>query len=575
MNINYRIPNIENLKIFFKFFKLYFFINLILSLTLSFSIFTISQGIISIIIIFLISFYYILKTKINGFEKSLLFCLTLFGVLFWIFLFYPALNGNDDLKAYLFFQEKTANQGFLSIDPFSARRMYSLGGLYPFQGSLSYFDLRFLSVIEPGLGLLLISVSIIFLSKNNFSKIISLAIIFLSPLLGAKILANTIGVYTLIFFTFVILHCYLSLINEDEVFETQNISIIIFSTVLSLTIKPIPFVFNSLIIIFLLVHLIKKNSINFKLIQILFVLIVLSIVYLFPFLKASYESSGTFFYPFLGDGFRAPSDFSSQKFNTYAEINNILELFKVLYLPVKDYFFIFVLFFILILYLKTKNLFLVNSIAFAYFLFYFIILFTVGSDINLVKRYTLPISISVILFIISSLDINQNHKLPKKYILSLISIFVVLMLSGSWFLKENLVNSNRKKIVNTFTSKKGAEDIKKLSSMINFNTPVLINSMQTINLYNNGFNNLIIFDAPLQVQPWLKNNKVKKKLKNKSKFYYEEFYNYIKNQNIEYIIFDNYDYLNVDLKEQYINIFLKENANSFKLNHIIVHKLIY
>ena len=245
----------------------------------------------------------------------------------------------------------------MSIDPFSARRMYSLGGLFPFQGSLSHFDLRYLSVIEPGLGLLLISVSIIFFSKNIFSKIICLAIIFLSPLLGSKILANTIGVYTLIFFTFVILHCYLSLINEDEVFVTQNVSMIIFSTVLSLTIKPIPFVFNSLIIIFLLIHLIKKNSINFKLIQILFVLIVLCIVYLFPFLKASYESSGTFIYPFLGDGFRAPSEFSSQKFNTYNEINNILEFFQVLYLPIKDYFFIFVLFFTLILYLKTKTYF--------------------------------------------------------------------------------------------------------------------------------------------------------------------------------------------------------------------------
>ena len=90
-------------------------------------------------------------------------------------------------------------------------------------------------------------------------------------------------------------------------------------------------------------------------------------------------------------------------------------------------------------------------------------------------------------------------------------------------------------------------------------------------MYKNGFKNLIIFDAPFQVQPWLKNNKTK----NKSTINLEAFYNYIKNQNIEYIFFDNYDYLNVDLKENSINIFLKENANSFKLNHIIVHKLIY
>ena len=49
----------------------------------------------------------------------------------------------------VFFIEKTASEGSLSIDPFSSRRMYSLGGLYPFQGSLSNYDLKFLSLIEP------------------------------------------------------------------------------------------------------------------------------------------------------------------------------------------------------------------------------------------------------------------------------------------------------------------------------------------------------------------------------------------------------------------------------------------
>ena len=46
-------------------------------------------------------------------------------------------------------------------------------------------------------------------------------------------------------------------------------------------------------------------------------------------------------------------------------------------------------------------------------------------------------------------------------------------------LKENVVNTNRKKIVNTF-NKKGDKDIKKLSSMIDFNTPVLIDSVKQL-----------------------------------------------------------------------------------------------
>ena len=254
--------NFENdnqlIKIFYSFFLFFFFINLIISLSLTFSVFSITLGLFSILTIYFLSFYYIVKINNNRLDKIFLSLFILISLLFWIFSFFPALNGNDDLKAYLFFLEKTTIDGSLTIDPLSARRMYSLGGLFPLQGSLSYFNFSLLSIIEPSLGILLTSVSIMFFVKNIFTKIVCLTILFFSPLLGSKVLANTIGVYILIFYTFTILNCYSLLIKKDLIIEKIGISIIILALTLSLAIKPIPLIFNSLIFFFLMYKFFDK-----------------------------------------------------------------------------------------------------------------------------------------------------------------------------------------------------------------------------------------------------------------------------------------------------------------------------
>lgn len=570
---NYSVKTIkDNLNFFFKFFLLFFFINFACSLALSFSSFTILQGVLSISIIFFSIIYVILKIKINKYEKSLFLLITLFSVLFWIFLFYPALNANDDLKAYLFFQEKTATQGSLSIDPFSARRMYSLGGLYPFQGSLSHFDLAYLSIIEPGLGIALISLAIIFFSKNNLSIIFCLAILFLSPLLGSKILANTIGVYTLIFFTFLILHCQNNLVDDYIFFEKQSIFIIILSCILSLAIKPIPFVFNILILFYLFVYYLKNRRINIHLVSIIFISIILSLAYLYPFIKASYNSSGTLVYPFLGNGYRAPDYLSSQKFDTYNEINNILEFFYLIHLPLKDYFFNLTIILVIFFYFSNKRKPKILWILFSYVIFYLVILFTVGSDIVLVKRYTLPISLAIILFVTSCINMKFKISLIKKFLINIISIFVIIILLGSWILKKDFVNLNRKTIINSFNSQEFINDFNTVYSIINFDESILIDSKFTMNLYKMGYKNLVIFDAPMQVQPWFKNINSMKSSKTSNQQIVKNFNKYLKEQNIKFMIFDNQ--FNPD-KNNSLGMFLNNNSTIFKLNLITVYKLVY
>ena len=302
-------------KSFYIFFLIYFIINLLTSVALSFSIFSVNQGLISIIFIYFLSFYFLfLKMKDDNYKFIFLFLL-FFSVLFWIFAFYPALNGNDDFKAYLFFLERTALEGSLSVDPLSARRMLSLGGLFPFQGSLSNLDLNFLSIVEPTLGILLTCIAIIYFNKYFYAKLIGITILILSPLLGSKVLANTVGVYILIFFSYTIINCFAILVKEKS-FKNITLTIMFFCTALSLTIKPIPLMFNSIIIIFSIIFVLKNKKNDLKLSHVIFTSL-MCIVYIFPFFEASFKSSGTFFYPILGNGWRAIAEFSPQRYDLF------------------------------------------------------------------------------------------------------------------------------------------------------------------------------------------------------------------------------------------------------------------
>ena len=55
----------DSLKIFYNFILIYFFINLITSISLTLSIFSVYQGLISIFIVYIFGFYLIFKNKID------------------------------------------------------------------------------------------------------------------------------------------------------------------------------------------------------------------------------------------------------------------------------------------------------------------------------------------------------------------------------------------------------------------------------------------------------------------------------------------------------------------------------
>ena len=85
------------------------------------------------------------------------------------------------------------------------------------------------------------------------------------------------------------------------------------------------------------------------------------IVYIFPFFEASFKSSGTFFYPILGNGWRAIAEFSPQRYDSFSNISNISDIINFFIISFKDIFFVIV-FFGTIIYLRNKYIYLKLSL---------------------------------------------------------------------------------------------------------------------------------------------------------------------------------------------------------------------
>ena len=563
--------DLKNIKNFSIFISIYFLLNLLTSITLSFAIFSIFQGLIFLLSIFIISFFLILKNNTLKYEKFF-FCLIIFlALFFWSFFFDPALNANDDFGAYLHFYEKTALEGTLSVDPLSSRRMYTLGGLFPFQGSLSSFKLSYLSLIEPTLGILLTSVAIISFNKHFLTKTLCIILLMLSPLLGSKVLANTIGVFILVFFSYTILNFYSLFLKNNSRFKELLLVLIIISTSLSLAIKPIPFIFNSIIIFFLIINVIMLKKINFKFFYYILIGLFLSVLYLYPFLKASYESSGTLIYPILGDGWRDSQ--GPQVFNLYSNILNFKSFAYYIIQPFKDFFFVCTIT-MMILLIKKRDFFLKFSIFISYIIFYLTIVFTVGDDLTLMKRYSFPISFSIILFLLNFSLKNIYFFSNKRFISYMMFTVLFFILIFAWFLKGEQVNTNRNKVINFFNKVDFTRDLEKINFLKEGESKILTTGKLSIFLLKNNFENLIIFDVPFQMLPWRKKlNIITEDDTLSKKSLSENFYRYLENNKIKYIIVDNIVDNNVNQSNSLFNIFLIDKTDAIIFKTFTLYKI--
>ena len=551
----------------FKFlFILFLSFNLILSL---FIIFKLLSYKICIILLLAFYFYIFVQLIINlkkNIESSYFF---LFFFLYWLIFFVPGVNAHDDLSSYLVFAEKFFDNGNIPEETLSVRRSYSLGGSFLFKGALSKFNPNYLTLFEPLLGILLISI-IIFSSDISFEKkFLCLSFLMICPFLGSRIILNTEPVFIMAFFSLAII----LLVNNYKLKnDNKLIGMLIFFVFIPILYRPTTFLFNSLMLVYFFYILLSNNK-NIKIILynifskknvLMFFLLILVF---YPYLISSFNSAGTFIYPILGKGWQNETEiFSDFPLNFYSKINSfedIIYFLKIFF--IKNFFFPIIVLTGSILYLiEKKKLYLI--IILFYILNCLAISFSIG--VGWVLRYSFPVALAILLYFIISHKkiIGINKKFIHVSYISLILVGILIYITVG----EN-VNLKRNNSKYLGYNKNLITQINELKYNIKSSDKLLVNSIFSLAIYKSGFKNISIYDTPLVMQPWIKQANISIE---DFKSFEKEFIKYYKLLEIDYFITDHVVYNNQNIFEKllYNNFdleFTKElntpNIHDFKL----------
>ena len=205
--------------------------------------------------------------------------------------------------------------------------------------------------------------------------------------------------------------------------------------------------------------------------------------------------------------------------------------------------------------------------------FYLVVVFTVGDDISLVRRYTFPISFSLILFLVGLAFKDENIKINKKKFIYYQSLICCIFLVFCWLIKGPIVNENRKRVVNLFNLESMKKDMNRISYLKEDNFKLLISGLQPINFYKNGFKNLIIFDVPFQTLPWLNKNQILLSSNYEKNKVINDFYNYIRKEKITHIITDKFSIDEYNNNSDLLIFFLKSKSKRIDYNHFNLYEV--
>jgi len=218
-----------------------------------------------------------------------------------------AFNGLDDYNAYFVFPNKMLQLGSMGPDPFSERRMTSLGGqsfLHTFV--LVLFAEKNFYIIDPGIANFIV-VGLIFgyVKEKNLSIKIAIFISLFFLLFPAPRLNSTSLIIALALF--------ISLFRTLNSRGSQPKRVISNAFIIALTAAAICSLKSNLIpaaCLFLIASYsfyIVKNENKKEAIYELLATAVLGVLFLLPWMISMYQSSGTLLFPLLGKGYHGSS----------------------------------------------------------------------------------------------------------------------------------------------------------------------------------------------------------------------------------------------------------------------------
>lgn len=231
-------------------------------------------------------------------RNPLVLALGAFVVLYWLFAFPPVVNGMDDNSAYLIFARDFYSSLTQSLQPLSERRLFSVGGLYAFQAPiLHWLGTQGLSLVEPGLGLLLFVTIIAARGRDTPLPILILLIAFAgaAPLGGQLVAANSSSVFTLAAFNLAILELVRGMMRSGQAGQADMLLLVLIALAAALF-RPTAAPFHILLIA-AAVAVIRGPSIR-RLLLACALLAPAAFLALSPYAAVF----GTWLYPLLGKG---------------------------------------------------------------------------------------------------------------------------------------------------------------------------------------------------------------------------------------------------------------------------------
>ena len=531
------------IKNFINFILIIFSINLINSILISLHLYNSFLSLCCLVATYFIFFYYYYLDYKEKKNDKLFYLFIIFSILFWLFAFPAAINGYDDLAAYLVFAMKLVDIGTLPVEELSPRKIYNYGGLYPYQGYIAKINPSLLNFVEPVMGLFSFVIVINFLNINKLTKTLIITLLFLTPLMGSKIIANTAGVYTYCFYNFIIILLYFfhkkvdfSKIYKFSINSSQIVFLLmIFCFLISLSIRPFHAVFNIFILISFIMLNFNKIFEKVNLTKIILSLIMI-LIFIYPYILSSYKSSDTLLFPILGKGWHIVDEaLSSFNFLFILELESVSQ-FVLLILSIfkNDYFFTIGLILVLLNLTNNKNkdkgkkIFLASS----YVTYYMMIFFQAGPDLTYRYNFSLNLSFIILNLIILDWKFLKYEKKFKELLIAIPVISIIIMISAFIYagktVKENRIKYKEYELKQVLI--KDISHLKELRLNNDLNK-IAISSAYAYTFYNEGFKNLIINDTPLQMNPWF-NKELKIEYKNLDK----SMLNYYKNQKIKYIL---------------------------------------
>ena len=545
------------------------FTNFFLPILISFNSVTLKLSLSILIFFYIYVFVLLIFNFKNNFEHIYFI---FFFIIYWLFAFIPSINAHDDLSSYLVFAEKLIDTGSLPEEIFSVRRSYNLGGSYLFKGVISKFNPDFLLMFEPILGIILISILIFSTEISNINKFICFSVLMLSPFFGSKISLNTEPVFLMSFFSLSILLLIKNFKKNQENIPYWSPVILLF---LPLLYRPTTFLFNSLLLLIFTYTVYKFFNKKFYGLVLfvfkkfnLFIYLFISIIF-YPFLISSLKSSGTLIYPILGKGWQNEKEiFSDFPLNYYNSIDTFNELLIFLNKFFTDNYLILpIIIFSLILYIRENNR-IYLFLLFSYLINCIAISLSIGVD--WVFRYSFPTSLAILIYYIISLDIKFS--INKKLLHAVYILQVIFAVFIYFSLGEN-INKKRYASMSLGYSDEIIKQMKNLKT-IDSTDKILTHSIFSLALYKAGYKNIIIYDTPLVMQPWLNENRP---VINNYEYFEDQFVKYYNKIKIDYFLSDRLFYSNEDVVDKLLknNFELKSKTKVNSLNKKELNLYIY